>query len=737
MPIEAPSGTLDIENAKLRVSEFSATTSVGIGTENTQTHPLYIYKASEPEIVLQEGTTAAAKLTSNDGSLIIQSGVTLSDSSTGDIVFSDMGVANRRMTIKGSSGNVGIGTTNPTEIFHVHENISTTGHQIISRVGGSTSSYNTLVFGSKEGRPHIGGHRGDYGLWADLSLQNDLMVLKQSNMSVGIGTTNPVGDLHITAGTTTGSITEIYLGDTNAPDATSIMRYYKGDNGSNPGRLTFGNWGDDFATGTTTMCIKKGGNVGIGSSSPEYKLDVLGISRLSSRLNVHQGSEAPVFSNVMATSSDGGRAQLVVSSAYSDIMIASSRVNNVHGSTLSFMTYNPSDTLDHRAFVINQGNWGSRKHMLDFGYEDAGYSNPHYNINYYRDATMTLDGLNRRVGIGSTNPTTALDVVGTTTVSGEVHIATTSTNGGPLTIRAKKGMYSAASLSSLRSNASVTIHATGADADALCIGMLGTDTAGNSGDNPYAYIQNMWDNQLSARPLLLNPAGGTVCIGSATPTTTTEGRLEIKNGDNSIVYLGPNSTWNSYLILGAGPDQTVANDGSRCQVISTNGNLHLDAGHSRDIFLNYYRGNSVLFGSTATAVHSSDDRLKTQEELIENATDTLMKLKPQKYLKKLRLSEEETRPPVVEAGLIAQDVWYDAPELRFLVKLGSDANPSTEKPPEPVPGDIQQDPDYSSWGTEESSLSYIGLIPYLIKSNQELHAQLTSVLARLDALENA
>ena len=221
-----------------------------------------------------------------------------------------------------------------------------------------------------------------------------------------------------------------------------------------------------------------------------------------------------------------------------------------------------------------------------------------------------------------------------------------------------------------------------------------------------------------------NSGGGTVGIGTTSPSWP----LEIVSGNNSITHYGPNTTWSGVLRVGAADDKTAQYDTATAQCISTNGNLHLDAADTRDIYLCHYRGSNVQFGSTV--IHSSDDRLKSEEELITNATDTLLKLSPQKYKKAYTLREDESREPFIEAGLMAQDVWYDAPELRHLVHLGSDANPTDTKPEAPVEGDIRQDPDYSSWGTEAAALNYDGLIAYLIKSNQELHA-------RIHALENA
>jgi len=215
-------------------------------------------------------------------------------------------------------------------------------------------------------------------------------------------------------------------------------------------------------------------------------------------------------------------------------------------------------------------------------------------------------------------------------------------------------------------------------------------------------------------------------------TTSPNWPLEVSAGNDSITYYGPNSQWSSYLAVGAANDKTILNDTTIAQCITTNGNLHLDAAATRDIYMNHYSGAYIRHGGSGLA---SDDRLKSEEELITNATDTLLKLSPQKYLKRRTLREDETRDPITETGLIAQDIWYDAPELRHIVLLGTDASPVEIKPEAPVEGNIQQDPDYSSWGPNEASVNYDGLIAYLIKSNQEIYNELQTEKARNDALE--
>jgi len=76
-------------------------------------------------------------------------------------------------------------------------------------------------------------------------------------------------------------------------------------------------------------------------------------------------------------------------------------------------------------------------------------------------------------------------------------------------------------------------------------------------------------------------------------------------------------------------------------------------------------------------LNSSDDRLKDNEECIENAVETLMKLTPEIYDKKNGFND--TTGYVRESGLIAQDLWYSTPELRHLVSLGEKTDGFVEK----------------------------------------------------------
>ena len=118
-----------------------------------------------------------------------------------------------------------------------------------------------------------------------------------------------------------------------------------------------------------------------------------------------------------------------------------------------------------------------------------------------------------------------------------------------------------------------------------------------------------------------------------------------------------------------------------------------------------------------------------QTELIENTIDEREEFP---YIRR-RLTEQAQK----ETGLIAQDIYYDCPELRHLISLPSDATPAEEKPT--GSDDPQDDPDYDSagWGTQSASVSYTQLIPVLVKSNQELHERIVEHDAQIADLEAA
>ena len=175
------------------------------------------------------------------------------------------------------------------------------------------------------------------------------------------------------------------------------------------------NWSKLFALDGATDKAYFGGNVGIGTTGPSGRFEVRGTNATNGAAHFRGNGPAVHIQPVTGTGGGQnlftgyrtgdsyGRGQLVLSSAYSDIIIASSQINNNHGSNLSFVTYDPNNFNAYRKFVINQGNWGSRKQFLDFGYGDKADPNPHGYINS-TDTVMTLDGVNKRMGIGTITP---------------------------------------------------------------------------------------------------------------------------------------------------------------------------------------------------------------------------------------------------------------------------------------------------------------------------------------------
>ena len=228
-------------------------------------------------------------------------------------------------------------------------------------------------------------------------------------------------------------------------------------------------------------------------------------------------------------------------------------------------------------------------------------------------------------------------------------------------------------------------------------------------DKIYMYCGNdivyIYENTTIGGDLDVGSTGDNSIKIHGTGATTSYAEFKVSNGQNCIWdFINPSNSnvWSSIKVKG-----------STFMVFTPTDNLII---HYKP-FANY-----------------SDDRLKENEELIENACETLSKLRPQLYDKKPDIENDDPTSWYKESGLIAQEIYYDAPELRHLVHKGKpeidEEGNEIPLPEIPTSIDPQQDPDYSSWGKESASVNYIGLIAYLVKANTELHERVKLLEAK-------
>lgn len=186
-------------------------------------------------------------------------------------------------------------------------------------------------------------------------------------------------------------------------------------------------------------------------------------------------------------------------------------------------------------------------------------------------------------------------------------------------------------------------------------------------------------------------------------------------------------------------DQRQLTDPSYNKIINVESRLYMDANQRFKICVKHaypkttdISGNTVytgefdeVSGPTPIALEdTSDDRLKHNEVEIQNARDTLDKLKALMYDKTYNFLPADFKGPldpvktpyVREAGFVAQDV-EKIPELKHIVTKGSETVPYY--------------------------LKYTGIVPFLVRASQEMSAELKSMqqtqaalLARIESLES-
>jgi hypothetical protein len=249
--------------------------NVGIGT-TSPTHLLTLETASSPGLKIKDTTQGATLLAFSQ-----DSNSHVGTFSSHPLVFDTN--STERMRID-SSGNVGIGTTSPGAKLEVQGYISSSNN-----LGSPSSGANiNMVYGGGIG--YITSYDYNNSVYKPLYLRGSTTVLGLSG-NVGIGTTSPTNKLDIRQSTSGGSDVlgtgAITIGSDNPywtfrGTATSLQDLAFD-------RSYAGTWYESMRIQRST------GNVGIGTTSPNHKLDIY--SNENVPLRIHRPSNANLDSS--------------------------------------------------------------------------------------------------------------------------------------------------------------------------------------------------------------------------------------------------------------------------------------------------------------------------------------------------------------------------------------------------------------------------------------------------------